>query len=340
MDKLSTEGNNLAMHDLNELAHFAAVVQHGGFTAASRATGAPKSSLSKSVSRLENRLHLKLLERSTRRFRVTDVGREFHEHCLAMLESAESAEAVAARATSEPGGSVRMSCPQGVLHELVGDVLPGFLLRYPKVNLELHVVNRRVDLIEEGIDVAMRARQRIDDERSMIARPLGKTNLVLVASPGFLKRHPVSQLEDIEKQPTIALQADGRPTEWAFVRLDGASASIVQRPRLASGDSAPLLEAALRGVGIALLPWHICRRRLHARELVEVLPEWSTPADVVHLVFTTRKGLRPSVRALVDHLVDEVSALLTDHAGGIAQPSSGTGSRRSTSQQPFDRQHR
>lgn len=125
MHKLSTLGNNPAMHDLNEVAHFAAVVQHGGFTAASRATGIAKSSLSKSVSRLEGRLHLKLLERSTRRFRVTDVGREFHEHCLAMLESAESAEAVAAHATREPGGSVRMSRPQGLLQELVGDVLPG-----------------------------------------------------------------------------------------------------------------------------------------------------------------------------------------------------------------------
>ncbi|HEY0877205.1 MAG TPA: LysR family transcriptional regulator [Zeimonas sp.] len=315
------------MYDLKELAHFAAVVRHGGFTAASRATGIPKSSLSKSVSRLENRLQLKLLERSTRRFRVTDVGREFHAHCVAMLESADAAEAVAAHATGEPGGSVRMSCPQGVLHELVGDVLPGFLLRYPKVNLELHVINRRVDLIEEGIDVAMRARQRIDDERSMIARPLGKTHLALVASPDFLERHPVSRLEDIPRLPTIALQADTRAVEWQFVHVDGGTASIVQQPRLASGDSAPLLEAALHGVGIALLPSHLCRRRLQSGELVDVLPEWSTPADIVHLVFTTRKGLRPSVRALVDHLVVEVGALLAD-TEAAQRSSSVVGSRR------------
>lgn len=303
------------MHDLNELAHFAAVVKHAGFTAASRATGIAKSSLSKSVARLEGRLQLKLLERSTRRFRVTDVGREFHEHCLAMLESAEAAEAVAARATSEPGGNVRMSCPQGLLHELVGDVLPGFLLRYPKVNLDLQVVNRRVELIEEGIDIAMRARQRIDDERSMIARPLGRTRLVLVASPGFLKRNEVSRLEDIGTQPTIALQADLRPGEWQFVRRDDATTgTVAYQPRLASGDSAPLLEAALRGAGIALLPSHLCGRHLQAGKLVEVLPEWSTPADTVHLVFTTRRGLRPSVRVLVDYLVAEVSRLLGDSA--------------------------
>lgn len=300
------------MHDLNELAHFAAVAQHGGFTAASRATGIPKSSLSKSVSRLENRLQLKLLERSTRRFRVTDVGRDFHEHCLAMLESAEAAEAVAARATNEPAGNVRMSCPQGLLHELAEQALPGFLLRYPKVTLELHVINRRVDLIEEGIDVAMRARERIDDERSMIARPLGMSRLVLVAHPGFLERHLVTCLEDIARCPTIALQADARPAEWHFTREDGATGSVVQRPRLVSGDSAPLLEAALRGVGIALLPSHVCRRPLSSGELLEVLPEWSTPPATVHLVYTTRKGLRPSVRALVDHLVTEVSALLAE----------------------------
>lgn len=298
------------MHDLNELAHFSMVVKHGGFTAASRATGIPKSSLSKSVSRLESRLQLKLLERSTRRFRVTDVGREFHEHCLAMRESAEAAEAVAARAVSEPGGSVRMSCPQGLLHELVGDVLPGFLLRYPKVNLDLHVINRRVDLIEEGFDLAMRARQRIDDEGSMIARPLGRTCLVLVASPGFLQRHAVSRLEDIPRLPTIALQTDSFACEWQFIGEDGTSGSVVHRPRLASGDSAPLLGAALRGVGIALLPSHVCRRHLRAGELLEVLPEWSTPEGIVHLVFTTRRGLRPAVRVLIDYLVDELSVLL------------------------------
>lgn len=308
------------MHDLNELAHFAAVAQHGGFTAASRATGIPKSSLSKSVSRLEQRLQLKLLERSTRRFRVTEVGREFHEHCLAMLESAESAEAVAARATSEPGGRVRMSCPQALLHELVGDVLPGFLLRYPKVHLELKVIGRRVDLIEEGIDVAMRARQRIDDDRSMIARPLGRSKLVLVASPAFLRQHPVSCLDDVGKQPTIALQADGRATEWQFTHLDGRSGSVVQQPRLASGDSAPLLAAVLRGVGIALLPSHVCRRHLQAGDLVEVLPDWTTPYGTVHLVFTTRKGLRPSVRVLVDYLVAEVRALLGDPEADAAPP--------------------
>lgn len=304
------------MHDLNELAHFAAVVKHAGFTAASRATGIAKSTLSKSVSRLESRLQLKLLQRSTRRFRVTDVGREFHEHCLAMLESADAAEAVAAQATSEPGGSVRMSCPQGLLHELVGDVLPGFLQRYPKVCLDLHVVNRRVDLIEEGIDVAMRARQRINDESSMIARPLGKTHLLLVASPLFLKRHPVSRLEDIGGLPTIALQGDVRAAEWQFARIDGSTGTVAHQPRLASGDSAPLLEAALRAVGIALLPSHLCRRHLAARELVVVLPEWSTPADTVHLVFTTRRGLRPSVRVLVDYLVAEVGKLIGEPGQG------------------------
>ncbi len=306
------------MSDLNELAHFAAVVQHGGFTAASRTTGIPKSSLSKSVSRLESRLQLKLLERSTRRFRVTDVGREFHEHCLAMLESAESAEAVAARATSEPGGSVRLSCPQGLLQQFVGNVLPGFLLRYPKVSLDLQVINRRVDLIEDGVDIAMRVRERIDEERSMIVRPLGRTNLVLVASPRFLKRHPVTSLEELAAQPTIALQADTRATEWAFARADGRTGSVLQRPRLACGDNGPLLEAALRDVGVGLLPSHLCRRHLQAGALVRVLPEWSTPCETVHLVYTTRKGLRPSVRVLVDYLVAEASPLIGEDEPRVA----------------------
>lgn len=298
------------MRDLNELGYFAAVVQHGGFTAAERATGIPKSTLSKGVAKLEQRLQSKLLERSTRRFRVTDLGLDLYRHCLAMLESADAAESVIAQAHSEPQGIVRVSSPQPLLEGLVAESLPEFLLRYPKVQIELRVVNRRVDLIEEGIDIALRARERIDAEGSLVARPLGSTKLVLVASPAFLQRNPVTRLEDIEALPTLALELHARTPTWEFIGSACDVRSVAHRPVLVSGDSAPLLKAALHGIGLALLPQHVCRPRLQAGELVEVLPEWTMPTDIVHAVFTTRKGLRPSVRVLIDHLVESVQELL------------------------------
>ena len=133
------------MQDLNDLHLFAEVVRHKGFSPAARALNAPKSKLSKHVARLEARLGVRLLERSTRRFRVTDVGQEFYLQCEAVLASAEAAELVVARAQAEPRGIVRVSCPHGISHGIMGVILPSFLARYPLVRVDMKVLNRRVD---------------------------------------------------------------------------------------------------------------------------------------------------------------------------------------------------
>jgi DNA-binding transcriptional LysR family regulator len=146
--------------DLNDLFYFAEVVSHGGFAAAGRALREPKSKLSRRIAALEARLGVRLIERSSRRFRVTDVGQSFHDRCKAMIAEAEGAEAIVAEAQSEPHGLLRMSCPTGLVEPISG-LLNQFLERYPKVRLQLIATDRPVDLIDERIDVALRVRTSI-----------------------------------------------------------------------------------------------------------------------------------------------------------------------------------
>ena len=169
------------MRDLNDLSFFAAVVANEGFSAASRALGVPKSRLSRRVSALETQLGVRLLERSTRKFRVTEVGQDIYRHARAALSEAEAIEAVAARLKSEPQGLVRVSCPLGV-ERLLGAALKAFLARHPKLRVQVIVSNRRIDLIEESVDIAVRVRERLDTNPDLQVKIIANVGEMLVAN--------------------------------------------------------------------------------------------------------------------------------------------------------------
>ena len=176
------------MQDLNDLYYFAMVVEHGGFAAAERALGIPKSRLSRRISQLEGEMGVRLLQRSTRRFAVTDVGMSVYRHAQTMLAEAQAAREVVDRLSAEPRGLVRVSVPVSLAQQQLPRLLPRFLEQYPQVRLQLHVGNRRVDLINEGFDVALRVRSRLDDDGSLVMRSFGQVRELLVASPGYLDR--------------------------------------------------------------------------------------------------------------------------------------------------------
>src|ERR1700677_2697456 len=176
------------MRDLNDLNFFAAIVANGGFSAASRALGIPKSRISRRVAALESQLGVRLVERSTRRFNVTEVGQDIYRHARAALAEAEAIEDVAARLKAEPQGLVRVSCPQGADRILAAE-LRGFLQRHPKLRVHVIVGNRRVDLIEEGIDVAIRVRELLDTDADLQVKIIGRARSMLVASPALLEAH-------------------------------------------------------------------------------------------------------------------------------------------------------
>ena len=177
------------LQDLNDLRFVAAVVEHGGFSAAGRALSLPKSRLSKRVAQLEERLGVRLLQRTTRRFAVTDIGERFYVHARAALEEARAAQEVVDVLRSEPRGTVRLSCPVSLAQTIVAQVLPGFLAAHPKVQVRLLASNRRVDVIAEGFDLAIRVRNRLDTDQDLVLRSLGQARVMLVASPALLDAH-------------------------------------------------------------------------------------------------------------------------------------------------------
>ena len=285
--------------DLNDLAYFAEVVGHGGFAAAGRALREPKSKLSRRVAGLEERLGLRLIERSSRRFRVTETGQAFYERCRAMLAAAEQAEALVMQAQAEPHGRIRFSCPTGMIEAMTGSVAT-FLAKYPKVRLQLVATDRAVDLIEERIDLALRVRAALTSDAALTMRSLGTSKRILVASPQIASQ--LAGLEQLGAWPMLATNDGADEVEWHLETGDGRTRVVRGAPRLGCTDIAAVRAAAIAGLGIANLPDHLCRDALDDGRLVRVLPDWRGVEGIVHLVFTTRRGLPPAVRALIDHL--------------------------------------
>lgn len=289
------------MRDLNDYALFVEVVNCGNFAAAGRNLRMPKSTVSRRIALLEDRLGVRLIERSTRRFRVTEVGQSFYERCRAIVLDAEQAEAVVAEAKAEPQGLVRFSCPTGLLASL-SDSLPVFLTRYPKVRLQLLAVDQPVDLIGERIDVALRVRTELVTDAALTMRTLGYSRRILVAAPHFLPFCAGSPADRLAQLPTLGSSDDLGAIEWELNGPDGAIACIRHAPRMTCGDFHVLKAAAVAGMGIALLPDHVCQIEMAEGRLARIFPEWQTSIGIVHVVFTTRRGLPPAVRAFIDHL--------------------------------------
>lgn len=296
------------MAALDDLALFASVVEHGGFAAAERALGTPKSRLSRRVAALESEFGVRLLQRSTRRFSVTDVGQDVYRHARAMLDEARSAREAVARLSSEPRGLVRIGCPIFFAQAQLSELLPEFLDAHPQVQLQVHVSNRRIDLIEEGFDLALRVRTRIDDDSSLVLRRLGEVQELLVASPAYLERagRP-QQPEELAQHATLNMVEDPNRQQWELHGpQDEARRITLARPRLMGFDFRLLHATARAGQGIALLPELVCADSVRSGELEVVLPNWRVPLGHCHLVYPSRRGVLPAVRALIEFLVERL----------------------------------
>ena len=214
------------LHDLNDMAYFAKVVEHGGFSAAARALGLQTSLLSRRLSALEARLGVRLLQRSTRRIALTDIGDRYLQHCKALLAQAQAAQAVVDATRETPRGLVRMSCPPGLLENGVGRVVARYLADWPEVRLQVEATNRRVDVIEEGFDLALRVRRPPLDDSGLVVRPLSTGSAILVGSPALLQRcgRPTGP-DDLARVPSMGFGwVAGRHT-WTLVAPDGSTCS-------------------------------------------------------------------------------------------------------------------
>ncbi|OON62500.1 LysR family transcriptional regulator [Massilia sp. KIM] len=291
------------MYDLNDIYYFVKVVEHGGFTQAGRALNVAKSRLSRRIAALEERYDVRLLQRSTRHFSVTETGHEFYERCVAVLLEAEAAHDVIERKQVEPQGTIRMTCPTALLRYRIGDIVSRFMVKYPKINVQLEATDRRVDVLGERLDLALRVRFPPLEDSNLIMRVLSESPHRLVVSPQFLEerglpKHPA----DLSGLPSIGW---GPPRDhlWDLLGPDGVEAQVRHHPRYITDDLTALRQAALHGVGIAQLPCMVVEEQLKDGTLVDIMPGWAPKSGIAHAVFPSRRGLLPSVRLLIDFLV-------------------------------------
>ena len=297
------------MQDLNDLYYFVQVVDRGGFAAAGRALGMQKSKLSRRIALLEERLGVRLIQRSTRRFSVTEIGQEYYERCVAVLVEAEAAQSVIERVRSEPQGVIRIACPTALLNFQFGELIARFMIANPRVEIHLESTNRRVDVIGEGFDMVIRVRFPPLEHSELVMRRLDESTQCLVASPSLLegKNHPESPA-DLHGWQSLDLGPPHREHSWSLEQSDGKTAIVLHTPRLVTDDMAALREAAIKGVGIVQLPTMMVWQDVQAGRLIHVLPQWIPESGIIHAVFPSRRGLLPSVRALVDFMVSECGA--------------------------------
>jgi len=295
------------MQDLNDMLLFAEVVERGGFAAAGRALGMPKSRLSRRVAGLEAQLGVRLLQRTTRKLSLTDVGETYLRHCQALRESAQAAADAVATAQTEPRGTIRVTCPVTLVQTVLAGVMPIYLERHPHVRVEMEVNNRVVDLVKDGVDVALRVRLTLEESGSLVVKRLDDARSLLVASPALLERQGVPRtLEEASRLDSVAMSATDGTASIRLISPEGRDAVLEYRPRFVADDLLTLKMAVLGGSGMCWLPDYMCEQELQEGRLVRLLPDWTTPVGVVHAVFPSRRGLSPAVRSFLDFLGEYV----------------------------------
>lgn len=296
--------------DLNDLLYFVHVVDQRGFAPAARALGLPKSKLSRRVAQLEDQLGVRLLHRSTRSFSVTDVGERFYLHCKAVIREVQAAHASIEQAKGEPSGIVRLSCPVALLHARVAAMLVEFMELNPRVEIHLSGVNRPVDVVAEGYDVAIRVRRPPLEDSSLVMRELAQRDWYLVASPRLCERYPKTAVPtDLAQLPSLGFDTGDREHQWRLVGPEGETAAVTHQPRMVTDDMYSLRAAAVAGLGAVQLPAMVLGGELDEGSLVRLLPDWRAMGAVVHAVFPSRRGLSPAVRSLIDFLAFKFEGL-------------------------------
>jgi DNA-binding transcriptional LysR family regulator len=295
--------NTIDLGDLNDHRYFATVVDSGGFSAAARVLGCPKSRLSRRVAALERQLGVRLLQRSTRRLTLTDVGQQVLGHSRALLRAAEAAALAAAQRVAEPSGRVRVSLPASMLDDPIASVFTRFLAAHPRVQLDLLITGRRVDLIEEGIDIALRVRSADDEDPQWATHRLQASRGLLVAAPSLLATlAPLQTLDDLKTVPALGAAGADQRVHWRLHGPDGALRPVSAPARLVCEHFGLRQAAAVAGLGVTMLPEALVVAALAAGALVPVLPGWHMPSAHLQAVYPSQRGLSTAVRALLDAL--------------------------------------
>lgn len=293
--------------DLNQAAVFVKVVQAGGFSAAARLLGLPTSTVSHRVAMLEKRLGVTLLQRTTRRLHLTDAGQVYFDHASAGLVQMFDAEAAVTEATAEPRGLLRVTAPVDIGDQILASILCKMRSQWPKVDVELVLMNRYVDLVAEGIDVAIRTGSLQDS--TLIARHAGIARWMAYASPDYLAgTATIDSPQALRHHRCLQFTPLGREI-WTLYGSE-SSLTVPMSGQTIVNDIGLIMALTLAGEGVALLPVYLCRQACDEGRLVKVLPEWHAKADPIHVVYPRQRFMAPKLRAFIEVAVEELAARL------------------------------
>lgn len=291
---------------LGDLAVFACVAEEGSFTRAGERLGMSQSAVSKCVSRLEARLKTRLLQRTTRRLSLTESGELLYRRVSGALEDVAQAEAEVTHMRGEPAGRLRVACPlaYGMMH--VVPAVAEFLARWPNLTVELDMSDRRVDLLDEGVDLAVRVGELAPS--SLVARKLADYPLVLCASPAYLARNGRPQTpQDLSAHNCILYTLRDTPRKWHFTAPDGSPLKVEVRGNLDVNHGEAPVVAALAGVGVIHVPSFYVAEHIETGRLVHLLPDYDTVTIPAHALYPARRFLPLKVKAFVDFLAQRIA---------------------------------
>ena len=298
-----------APFDLNDYYYLYHVVEKRGFAPAARALGIPKSRLSRHIQQLEARLDARLIQRTSRQFAITDVGEAFFRHAKAVVEEVQAAEAGVKERKQELTGKIRLSCSVGVAQFALDGLIADFLKAHPKVEIGQLVTNDTVNLIEAGMDLAIRGHVEHLPDSSLIQRRIAKVDWRLFASPGYIEEYGVPLTPgDLKTHQGICLGSNRDIAHWNLKSVGGQTSNIQFIPRLSSDDMVTLKTASASGLGIVSLPAYVCQSDVEAGRLQQLLPDWTSGDATLSLLQPSRQGVLPAVKAFVRFLTDDLPA--------------------------------
>lgn len=299
--------------DMNGYYFFVHVVEKKGFAPAGRALNIPKSRLSRHISQLEEHLSVRLIQRTSRQFKVTDAGEAFYQHARKAVDEIEAANAAVEQNTQSLSGKVRLSCSVGMAQFALCQLVTGFLKLHPKVEIIQQVTNQSVDLIESGVDMAIRAHAAPLPDSTLIQRRLASVDWGLFASPSYLEQAGIPMApEELDQHAGLKLGWQPEVGQWLLQSADGSTFSTTYQPRLCSEDMVTLKQAASTGLGIVGLPLYTCRDELRANRLVRVLPDWTAGNAEISLLMPSRQGVPPAVSSFASYLRDQLPQIVVN----------------------------
>lgn len=292
--------------DLNDIVVFTKVVETKSFTGAAEALGLPKSTVSRKLAQLEERLGVRLVQRTTRKLALTDIGEAYYERCSRIVADVAAAEQLVTDMQSTPRGRLRVTASVDFSTRFLGEIIAEFLAQHPEINVELEATDRVVDLIEDGFDLAVRFGQM--PESTLIARKLCSLHLILCASPAYLARRGTPKhVEELDEHDHVLFTPSSRNQTWTLVNHSDQTYEFGRPARLATNNYGAVVDVARAGGGIAAISEFMVTEEIKSGALVRVLPEWQTRPTDVHAVYPARQNVPPRLALFLEHLAKSLN---------------------------------